>query len=67
MFREEAEKEKQAGIQGQWQDESPAREYLEQVNCCDDFDCTHGTMKQGFLALKRGEWEEFFKTLSGMK
>ena len=30
-FREPAEKEKQAGIQGQWQLESPAEEYLEQV------------------------------------
>ena len=30
-FREEAEEERQAGIQGQWQLESPAREYLEQV------------------------------------
>ena len=30
-FRELAEEEMQAGIQGQWQLESPAREYLEQV------------------------------------
>ena len=30
-FREDAEKERQAGIQGQWQHEAPAREYLEQV------------------------------------
>ena len=30
-FRELAEEEKQAGIQGQWQLESPARENLEQV------------------------------------
>ena len=30
-FRELAEEEKLAGIQGQWQQESPAREYLEQV------------------------------------
>ena len=33
-FREEAEKEKQEGIQGQWQRESPAKEHLEQVKCC---------------------------------
>ena len=33
-FREDAEKETQAGIQGQWQHEPPAREYLEQVKCC---------------------------------
>ena len=39
-FRELADEEKQAGIQGQWQQESPAREYLEQVKCCHDTDCT---------------------------
>ena len=33
-LREDAEKEKQEGIQGQWQRESPANEYLEQVKCC---------------------------------
>ena len=33
-FREDAEKEKQEGVQGQWQRESPAKEYLEQVKCC---------------------------------
>ena len=30
-FREEAQEEKQAGIRGQLQLESPAKEYLEQV------------------------------------
>ena len=39
-FMKDAEKEKQEGIQGQWQRESPAREYLEQVQCCADTDCT---------------------------
>ena len=60
-FREEAEEERHSGIQGQWQLESSAREYLEQVKCCDDTDCTHRMMKQGFLALKSGE------SLSGRK
>ena len=46
-------------MQGQWQHESPAREYLEQVKCCSDTDCTHRMMKQGFAALKRGDWEEY--------
>ena len=58
-FREEAEEETQAGIHGQWQLESPAREYLKQVKCCNDTDCTHRMMKQGFLAVKSGEWEEY--------
>ena len=56
-------------MQGQWQLESPAKEYLEQVTCCHDTDCTERMMMQGYIALKSGEWEQFFfkKTLSGMK
>ena len=61
-FREQAEEEKQAGIQGQWQMESPAREYLEQVKCCHDTDCTKSMMKEGFTALKGGDWEEYDNT-----
>ena len=53
-FREDAGKERQTGMQGQWQHESPAREYLEQVKCCSDIDCTHRMVKQAFLA-----WEEY--------
>ena len=53
-FREQAAEEKQAGIQGQWQLESPAKEYFEQVKCCDDTGCTHRMMKQGFVALESG-------------
>ena len=41
-------------MQGQWQLESPAREYLEQVHCCLDTDC--------FIALKSGEREEYKNT-----
>ena len=58
-FREQAEEDQQAGIQGQWQVESPAKEYLEQVNCCDDTDCTDRVMKQGFVAVRKGDWEEY--------
>ena len=58
-LREDAEKERQAGIHCQWQHESPAREYLEQVKCCNDTDCTPRMMKQAFPALKGGDWEEY--------
>ena len=64
-FREEAEKEKQEGIQGQWPRESPAKEYLEQGKCCKDTDCTPRTtrqartMGQAFFALKRGDGKEY--------
>ena len=51
-------KEKQLGTQGQLQQESPAREYLEQVKCCHDTDCNESMMKKGFTALKNGTWEE---------
>ena len=34
-------------------------EYLEQVKCCGDTDCTPRMMKQAFLALKGGVWEEY--------
>ena len=57
-FRERAEEEKQAGKQGQWQLESPAEEYLDQVKRSDDTCCTERMMKKGFAALKSGDWEE---------
>ena len=58
-FRDEAKKEKQEGIQGQWQRESPAKEYLEQVKCCKGTDCTPGMMKQAFFTLKGGDCREY--------
>ena len=61
-FREDAEKERQAGIQGQWQHDSPTKEYLERVKCCNDTECTHRMMKRAFLALKGGDWEEYEST-----
>ena len=61
-FRDDAEKEKQEGIQGQWQRESPAKEYLEQVKCCKDSDCTPRMMKQALFALK-GESGEAYKSI----
>ena len=51
MFMKDAEKEKQEGIQGQWQRESPAKEYLEQVKRCAGTDCTPRMMKYGNFAL----------------
>ena len=51
-FREEAEKEREAGMQGQWQQESPAREYVEQVKSSSDTVCSTRMMKQKFFALK---------------
>ena len=61
-FRQLADKEKQSGIQGQWQQESPVREYFEQVKCCHDTDCNEPMMKKGFTASKNGTWEECKET-----
>ena len=66
-FRVEAEEGRQAGMQGQWQLESPARDFLEQVKCCDDTDCTHRMMKQGYVALKKWRVGRIKKTLSELK
>ena len=35
------------------------RVLLEQVRCCNDTDSTHRMMKQGFIALKSGDWGEY--------
>ena len=51
-------KEKQEGVQGQWQRESPAKEYLEQVKSSADTDCNLKMMKFGYFALKGGDWVE---------
>ena len=55
-FRQPAD-EKQSGIQGQWQLESPAREYWEQVKSCYDTYCNESMMKKSFTALKK-KWNE---------
>ena len=60
-FRQLADEEKQARIQGQWQQESPAKEHLQQVKCCHDTDCNESGMKKGFTALKNGHWKSFRK------
>ena len=49
-------------MQGQWQQESPAREYLEQVKCCHDADCNESMMEKDFTALKNETWEEYKET-----
>ena len=47
----DAENEKQEGIQGQRQQESPAKEFLEQVKSSADTDCTP--------KMRCGYWEEY--------
>ena len=61
-FRKDAEKEKQEGIQGQWQQESPAKEFLDQVKSSADTDCTPRMVRFGCYALKDGDWEDYERT-----
>ena len=42
-FLRDVKKDKQEGIQGQWQQESPAKEFLKQVKSSADTDCTPQT------------------------
>ena len=62
-FLWDAEKEKQEGIQVQRQQESPAKECLEEVKSSADTDCTSRLMRYGYCALKDGDWEEYKRTL----
>ena len=59
--RKKASREKQEGIQGQWQQESPFREVLEQVKKSADADCGPQMMRRGYLAVKNCSWEDFKK------
>ena len=54
----DASGEKQEGIQGQWQQESPSREVLEQVKGNADADCGPQMMRRGDLAMKNGRRED---------
>ena len=55
----EASREKQEGIQGQWQQESSFREVLEHVQGNADMGGDSQTMRQCYLAMRNGSWEEF--------
>ena len=54
-----ASREKQEGMQGQWQQESPFREVLEQVKGNAHMDCGTQMMRRVYLAMKNGGWEGF--------
>ena len=55
----DASREIQEGIQDQWQQESPFREFLEQVKRSEAADCAPRVMRRGYLAMKNGCWEAF--------
>ena len=52
-FLKDAEKERQEWTQGQWQQESSAKEFLEQVKSSADTDCTPKMMKHGFFCVEK--------------
>lgn len=47
--------ERTGAKQGQWEQESPVRKVLQQIQRSADTDCSHKTMRQGFLAMKDRE------------
>ena len=55
----DAAQEKKGGKQGQWQQESPFKEVLEQVKRSADTDCGPQTMRRAYNAMKHGNWESF--------
>ena len=56
---EGAARERQEGLQGQWQQESPSREILEQVRGNADMGCSTQMMRRVYYAMRDGRWEEF--------
>ena len=55
----DAGREKQEGIQGQWQHESPFREVLQEVKRGADADCRPQMMRRCYYAMKNDSWEDF--------
>ena len=55
----DAEKEKQEGIQGQWQLESPFKEVMEQIEKHSDMSCNAYIMRRAYYAGEAGSWEGF--------
>ena len=53
----DAAKVVQEGIQGQWQQESPFKEVLEQVKGYSDTDCNAYMMCRAYKAARTGNWE----------
>ena len=53
---EDAARERQEGIQGQWQ---PFREIIEKVRGNVDMACGPVIMRKGFFATRDGSWEDF--------
>ena len=56
---EDAARERQEGILGQWQQESPFRKVLEQVKGNLDMGCGAQMMRKSYIVTRDGSWEEF--------
>ena len=58
-IRDDAAREKQEGVQSQWQQESPFREILEQARRNEDVGCSSEVVRKGFFAIRDSRWEDF--------
>ena len=64
---EDATRERQEGIQGQWQQESPFREILEHVRGNVDMGCGLQMMRKGFFANKGWQLERVQRRMQRKK
>ena len=57
-IRDDAAREKQEGIQGQWQRESPVRKILEHARRNEDVGCRAEIMRRSYHAMRDSRWLE---------
>ena len=55
----DAAKEDHEGIQGQWQQEPPFKEVLEQIQRHPNMDCDAYMMRRAYYPERSGKWEGF--------
>ena len=62
----DAAQEKQEGKQGQWQQESPFKEVLEQVKRSADTDCNAQILRRAYNAIGKASKRNFGKKVSSV-
>ena len=65
--RDDAARQKQEGIQGQWQQESPFSEVLELARRNEGVGCSSEIMHRSCLAMRDSRWEEFKRRMRGKR
>ena len=60
-IRDDAAREKQEGMQGQWQQGSPFKIILKRARRNEDVGCSSEVLQKGFFAIRDSRWERFQK------